>query len=419
MAIGLVTPTAPAAAAPVEVVVQYSQPQIFDKVFEKLKADFEAKNPDIKIKFRGPQADYGVNMQGLLREATVGGLPDVNYLGLLYVGMAGERGIALDLAPLEKAEGKTFEQEGWTPSMQSIGLADGKQIGLPFAISMSLVYYNADLVRKAGGDPKNMPRDWDGLLKLAGKIKALGPEYAGMYMPYASSWYGAWSFQGVQFGLGGEMMPKGAKTVAFDKDPQFREAVGLYRRMVDEGGLVPMADQAQRQQFIAGRMGIFIDSISRLNNFSSSVGERFELGTSPHPLGSANGRLPTGGNVAILTKQAARDPAVLAAAFKWLKYSTGPEGTNQVIRQVGYTPVNVLALDDPKLLKGYFDTRPLHKTAVDQIPLVREWFIYPGPNGIKIDDVIGQHLEAVVNKSMTPDEALVSLTKQVNALLPN
>jgi multiple sugar transport system substrate-binding protein len=418
LAIAIVTPVQPVAAAPVEVVVQYSQPQIFDKVFEKLKSDFEAKNPDIKIKLRGPQADYSINIQAILREATVGGLPDVNYVGLSYVGMVGERGIAVDLAPLQKAEGKTFEQEGWTPSMQSIGRAGAMQVGLPFAVSMSLVYYNADLVRKVGADPNNMPRDWDGLLKIAGKIKALGPEYAGMYIPYSSSWYGAWYYQGVLFGLGGEMMPKGAKTVAFDKDTHFRQAFGLYRRMVDEGGLTAMADQAQRQQFIAGRMGLFIDSISRLNNFSSSVGERFQLGTSPHPLGGANGRLPTGGNVAIVTKQAARDPAVLAAAFKWLKYSTGPEGTNQVIRQVGYTPVNVLALDDPKLLKGYFDTRPLHKTAVDQIPLVREWYIYPGANGIKIDDTLGQHLEAVVNKTMTPDEALVSLTKQVNALLP-
>lgn len=418
LAVAIVTPVQPAAAAPVEVVVQYSQPQIFDKVFEKLKSDFEAKNPDIKIKLRGPQADYSINIQAILREATVGGLPDVNYVGLSYVGMVGEHGIAVDLAPLQKAEGKTFEQEGWTPSMQSIGQADGKQLGLPFAVSMSLVYYNADLVRKVGADPNNMPRDWDGLLKIAGKIKAHGPEYAGMYIPYSSSWYGAWYYQGVLFGLGGEMMPKGAKTVAFDKDPYFRQAFGLYRRMVDEGGLMAMSDQAQRQQFIAGRMGLFIDSISRLNNFSSSVGERFQLGTSPHPLGGTNGRLPTGGNVAIVTKQAARDPAVLAAAFKWLKYSTGPEGTNQVIRQVGYTPVNVLALEDPKLLKGYFDTRPLHKTAVDQIPLVREWYIYPGPNGIKIDDTLGQHLEAVVNKTMTPDEALVSLTKQVNALLP-
>ncbi|WP_137389557.1 extracellular solute-binding protein [Rhodoligotrophos defluvii] len=407
-----------ASAEPVELTVQYTQPQIFDKVFEKLKADFEAQHPDIKIKFRGPHTDYSAGVQALLRQATVGGMPDVDYVGLSFVPIVGERDIAVDLTPLMKADGSSFEKEGWTASMQSIGQADGKQIGLPFAVSMSLVYYNADLVRKVGADPDNMPRDWDGLLGIAGKIKALGPDMAGMYIPYASTWYGAWYFQGVLFGLGGEMMTPNAKTVAFDKDPYFQKAFDLYRRMVDEGGLVPMSDQAARQQFIAGRMGLFIDSISRLNNFTTSIGDRFTLGTSPHPLGAENGRLPTGGNVAIITKEAEKDPAILAAAWKWLKYSTGPQGTNAVIRLVGYTPVNVLALEDPALLKGYFDDKPLHRTAVDQIPLVREWYSFPGPNTIKIDDVIGQHLEAVVDKTETPEQALVSLTKQVNELLP-
>jgi multiple sugar transport system substrate-binding protein len=212
-------------------------------------------------------------------------------------------------------------------------------------------------------------------------------------------------------------MQPSAKTVAFEKDPIFAKAVGMYRRMADEGGFVPIADQAARQQFIAGRMGLFIDSISRLNNFAGSIGERFRLGTSPHPI-TANGRLPTGGNVAVITTAAEKNPAVLAAAWKWLKYSTGPYGTTQVIKKVGYTPVNVLALEDPALLKGYFDSRPLHKTAVDQIPLIREWFQFPGPNSLKIDDVIGQHLEAVIDKSKTPEAALVSLSGEVNRLLP-
>jgi multiple sugar transport system substrate-binding protein len=409
--------TVAAIAQPVEVVVQYSQPQIFDKVFEQLKADFEAQNPDIKIKFRGPHKDYGAGLQALLREAVVGDMPHVAYLGLSHVPVVADRGIAVDLRPLMKSDGSTFEKNGWTESLQSLGRAGDKQLALPFAVSMSLVYYNADLVKKAGGDPDNMPRDWDGLLKLAGKIRALGPDNAGMYIPYSSSWYGAWYFQGVLFGLGGEMLQPGAHTVAFDKDQLFAKAVGMYRRMADEGGLVPLADQAARQQFIAGRMGLFIDSISRLNNFSESVGERFQLRTSPHPIGATSARLPTGGNVVAITTAAEKNPAVLAAAWKWVKYSTGPFGTTQVVKKVGYTPVNVLALEDPALLKGYFDNRPLHKTAVDQIPLIREWFQYPGPNSLKIDDVIGQHLEAVVDKSMTPEAALVSLTAEVNRLL--
>lgn len=416
-ALALASPTT-GRAEPVELVVQYSQPQIFDGVFAKLKDEFEARNPDIKVTFRGPQKDYGANVQALLREAVVGDMPHVDYLGLSHLPVVADRGLAVDLAPLMEKDGQTFEENGWTESLQSVGRIGGKQLALPFAISMSVVYYNADLVRRVGGDPDAMPRDWDGLLALAGKVADLGPDYAGMYMHYSAAWYGAWGFQGVLFSHGGEMMRPGAAKVSLTADAPWRESIETYARMVSEGGMKPLADQAQRQQFIAGKMGFVIDSISRLFNFEQAIGDRFELRTARYPMATAGGRLPTGGNVAIITTAAAEDPAVLDAAWKWVKFTTGPYGTTQVIKLVGYTPVNVLALEDPSLLKGYFDNRPNHRTAVEQIGIVREWFQYPGENSLKIDDAIGEHLEAVVDGSMSPDDALVSLEQEINRLLP-
>jgi multiple sugar transport system substrate-binding protein len=407
-----------ARAEATELVVQYTQPQFFDGAFAKLKKEFEAQNPGITINYRGPLPNYGAGIQALLREATVGEMPHVDYVGLSHIPTVAQRGLAVDLAPLMAADGQTFEENGWTESLQSLGRFGGKQLALPMAVSMSVVYYNADLVRKVGGDPDNMPKDWDGIIELAGKIRALGPDYAGMYTPYSAGWYGAWYFQGVLFSHGGEMMQPGAKKVALADDPIWRKSLGMYERMTKEGGMLPQGDQAQRQQFLAGKMGLIIDSISRLFNFEKGIGDRFDFRTSEHPMGAANGRLPTGGNVAIITTAAKKDPKVLDAAWKWVKFSTGPFGTTQVIKLVGYTPVNVNALDDPRYLKGYFDTRPNHKTAVDQISRVREWYQYPGTNGQKIDDIIGEHLEAIVGDSMTPEEALVSLTKKINRLLP-
>lgn len=409
---------ATAQAEPVELIVQYSQPQIFDGVFEALKQEFEAQNPDVTVTFRGAQKNYGDNVQALLRDAVVGDMPHVNYLGLSFVPTVADRNLAVDLAPLMERDGETFEENGWSDSLQSVGRFEGRQLALPFAISMSLTYYNADLVRQVGGDPDNMPTDWDGIIELAGKIDALGPDYAGMYLPYAASWYGAWYFQGALFSNGGEMMQPGAGKVALTDDPAWQTAMGLYDRMSEEGGMMAVGDQAQRQQFIAGRMGFVIDSISRLFNFEQSIGDRFELRTSNHPMGVASGRLPTGGNVAMITTAAEQDPAVLDAAWRWVKFSTGPVGTTEVIKLVGYTPVNTLALEAPKLLKGYFDTRPNHKTAVEQISLVRGWFQFPGENSLKIDTVIGEHLESVVDNSLTPEEALASLEEEINRLLP-
>lgn len=166
-------------------------------------------------------------------------------------------------------------------------------------------------------------------------------------------------------------------------------------------------------------MGFFLDSISRLSNFERAIGDRFDLRTSPYPLDDREaGGLVTGGNAAIITRTAAKDPKVLAAARRWIKFTSGPRGTNEVIRHVGYVPVNVLALQDPALLKGYFDDRPRHRTAVDQIPLVREWFQFPGANGVKINDTISEYLQTIVDRSQTPEAALKAMVSEVDALLP-
>ena len=406
-----------ARAEPVELIVQYTQPQIFDGVFDALKAEFEARNPDVTVSFRGAHNTYGDNVQALLRDAVVGDMPHVNYLGLSFLPTVADRGLAVDLAPLMENDGETFEENGWTESLQSVGRHGGQQLSLPFAISMSLTYYNADLVRQVGGDPDNMPTDWDGIIDLAGRIDDLGPDYAGMYLPYSASWYGAWYFQGALFSNGGEMMQPGASDVSIVDDPAWQVAMGLYDRMAEEGGMMAVGDQAHRQQFIAGRMGFVIDSISRLYNFEQSIGDRFDFRTARHPMGAADGRLPTGGNLAMITTAAEEDPAVLDAAWRWVRFASGPFGTDQVIRLVGYTPVNTLALDDPDLLQGYFDSRPNHRTAVEQIPLVRDWFQFPGENSLEIDTVIGEHLEGVVDDSLTPEQALTSLEDEINTLL--
>lgn len=415
----LVTPAliAPAAADQTRLVVQYTFPVAFDPAFERLKATFARENPDIELVFRAPHKDYDVGIQALLRESVTGDMPHVTYVGLNHMRIVLERDLAVDLVPLMKADGTSFEAGGWTAAIQGLGQVDGHQIGLPFAVSTGVVYVNADLVRKAGGDPANMPRDWAGLLQLAGRIGKLGPDIAGMYMPWTGA-SGAWLFQGLVYGVGGDIMKPGAKKVAFDGE-EGRYAITLYRRMVDEGAMPNIPDQAARQQFIAGKMGLFLDSISRLGNFERAIEDRFDLRAAHYPVDAGEkGGLVTGGNAAIITKAAAKDPAVLQAAWRWLKFSTGPRGTTEVIKNVGYVPVNVLALEDPALLKGYFDDRPRHKVAVDQIPLMREWYQFPGPNGVKINDTISEYLQAVVDKSKAPDAALAEMVAEVNRLLP-
>lgn len=99
---GLAAFATPAKADQVELVVQYTQSQIFGGVFDALKEEFEAQHPDVTVTFRGAHNTYSDNVQALLREATVGDMPHINYLGLSYLPVSAIAGTnhqtAFDLA---------------------------------------------------------------------------------------------------------------------------------------------------------------------------------------------------------------------------------------------------------------------------------------------------------------------------------
>ncbi len=78
-------------------------------------------------------------------------------------------------------EGRDMAALGYTPEALALTQIDGVQYGLPWTSSTPVMFYNADLVRQAGGDPAAMPTTWDETIALAAKIDALGDDVMGMY----------------------------------------------------------------------------------------------------------------------------------------------------------------------------------------------------------------------------------------------
>jgi multiple sugar transport system substrate-binding protein len=53
-----------------------------------------------------------------------------------------------------------------------------------------------------------------------------------------------------------------------------------------------------------------------------------------------------------------------------------------------------------------------------QLPKATGWYAFPGENGLKITDVIKDHLQSVVAQKAEPMTALSTMSKEVQALLP-
>jgi multiple sugar transport system substrate-binding protein len=162
--------TASLAQTQTEIVMQYPYPELFTETHKKISEEFAKIQPNIKVTMRAPYESYEDGTQKVLREAVTNQMPDVSFQGLNRIRVLVDKNIPAQLDEYIAAE-KDFDKQGFHQAMYDIGTASGKVYALPFAISLPIVYVNLDLVKKAGGDPENLPKTWDELLALAKKVK--------------------------------------------------------------------------------------------------------------------------------------------------------------------------------------------------------------------------------------------------------
>ena len=394
-----------------EIKVLYSIPDLFKTLHEQIAAEFMKAHPQYKVTFLAPQPQYEEVAQATLRAAVTNTLPDVAYQGLNRQRVFYDRNLAQPMDALIAAD-PDFKTYGHAPGLLDIGRFGGKQLGIGFSVSTPIIYYNADLVTKAGGDPANLPADWDGIFALARKVKALGGATQGFHFDWDIT--GNWMWQALVFANGGSMLTADEKKVAFD-GPAGKTAIDTLGRMVTDGTMRDVAQSVSLQDFTSGTMGIWGHSTSRLGGVTKQVADKFKLRTGPFPC-QADGRLPLGGNVAMMF---AKDAAKQKASWEYIKFATGPIGATMMVQATGYFPSALAVADDPKYLKAYYEKNPNHMVATKQLPKSTGWYAFPGDNGIKITDVIKDHLQSVVSQKAKPDAVLPQMTKDVQALLPS
>ncbi|MDD1526188.1 ABC transporter substrate-binding protein [Bradyrhizobium sp. WBOS7] len=395
-----------------EIVMQYPYPELFTETHKRIAEEFAKVHPEIKVTMRAPYESYEDATQKVLREAVTNQMPDVSFQGLNRIRVLVDKNIPAPLDGYIGAE-KDFDKQGFHQAMYDIGTAGGKVYALPFAISLPIVYVNLDLVKQAGGDVNNLPKTWDELLTLAKKIKALGNDTNGV--TYAWDITGNWLWQAPVFARGGTMLNADETKVAFD-GVEGKFAINTIARLVNEGGMPNLDQPSMRAAFASGKTGFHITSTSDLNKVTQMTGGKFALKTIPFPdVVSPNGRLPAGGNVVLIL---AKDKAKRDAAWEAVKFWTGPKGAAIMAETTGYMPPNKVAND--VYLKDFYVKNPNNYTAVSQLALLTKWYAFPGDNGLKITDVIKDHLNSIISgaRAKEPEAVLADMTADVQKLLP-
>jgi len=141
---------------------------------------FEAKNPDVKIVSTAQPGEYMELLQKMIADIAAGNpAPDLfvgGYNLMNYIHTEMNPVLINNLAPNAAAYSEFTNK--FTPSMIKLGEIDRDQIGVPFALSNIVMYYNADIFKAAGLSDADVPKTWDDVTRVGAIIKERTGKYA-------------------------------------------------------------------------------------------------------------------------------------------------------------------------------------------------------------------------------------------------
>ncbi len=393
-----------------KVTIEFAYPysHLFDVTYEAMMPAFNAAHPNIEVKFRATYESYEDGTNTILREAVAGNLPDVTMQGLNRQQPLIEKNIAQSLEPFIAQEAD-FEKDGYHQAMLSLSTFNDEVYGLPFSISLPVGYYNMDILRAGGIE--ELPQTWDDVIAACETMRANGIDN-----PIFWGWNitGNWFVQALLWSQDSAIVKDGRVTL---DSPETLAALEQMQEIFTKCDMQNLEWKAALSSFSAGDIGMMFWSTSALGAVERSQGD-FELVTGPFPgMGGKPMGLPAGGNAAMLTSTS-DDPAVREAAWTFLKYITSGDGAAEVAKTTGYMPPNRAA--NEIILADFYEQNPNKQTAVDQLPLLRDWQAYPGDNGLAITQVIYDSIERIVTGDATDMKELQrELVEEVADLLPN
>jgi multiple sugar transport system substrate-binding protein len=260
------------------------------------------------------------------------------------------------------------------------------------------------------GGIETLPTTWDEVIAACESMKANGVEN-----PMFWGWNitGNWFVQALMWTQDEALVEDGKVKV---DSPEAATAFETMKSLFRGCDMQNLDWEEALASFSAGEIGMMFWSTSAVGAVERAKGD-FELQTGEFP--GIDGKplgLPAGGNSAMLTSTS-DDPAVQEAAWAWLKFITSGDGAAEVAKTTGYMPPNKAA--NEIILADFYEQNPNKMTAVNQLPLLREWQAYPGDNGLAITQVIYDGIESVVIGDQDDiAELQEEMTEEVNDLLP-
>ena len=381
---------------------------------KELVADFNKTHPNIEVVEKYNPDMYKGLTQNLQAAMASGKNPDVVQMGWSYLNYAAENLKYTDIPKMinEKVPAdKDFLQKNYLPNVLALAQTDdGKQIGIPYSVSVPVLYYNPEVFEKAGLDPKNPPKTWAEVQSAAKQIK----EKTGIMGFFMQEYADNWAQQALIESNGGKMLKKenGKTKAAFDT-PEAAEAYQLLADMVKDGSGLHATNEEGFQAYLSGKLGMVCTTIGKRANFEKSA--KFKVMVAPFPVFEGKSlQVPAGGNFLMVFS---KDDAKQKAAWEFIKYLESPAALAKWSTGTGYLPPRKDVEQDPNGFKKMIEENKNIQAALSTMPNLVKWASFPGANGLQAEQLLIDVRDVILSGKQTAAEALHTTAEKVNSLL--
>ena len=381
---------------------------------KELVADFNKTHPNIEVVEKYNPDMYKGLTQNLQAAMASGKNPDVVQMGWSYLNYAAENLKYTDIPKMinEKVPAdKDFLEKNYLPNVLALAQTDdGKQIGIPYSVSVPVLFYNPEVFEKAGLDPNNTPKTWAEVQKAAKQIK----EKTGIMGFFMQEYADNWAQQALIESNGGKMLKKenGKTKAAFDS-PEAADAYQLLADMVKDGSGLHATNEEGFQAYLSGKLGMVCTTIGKRANFEKSA--KFKVMVAPFPVFDGKQlQVPAGGNFLMVFS---KDDAKQKAAWEFIKYLESPAALAKWSTGTGYLPPRKDVEQDPNGFKKMIEENKNIQAALSTMPNLVKWASFPGANGLQAEQMLIDVRDVILSGKQTAAEALHTTAEKVNSIL--
>ena len=406
-----------ASAEEVEITVAHPYGKIFRPIHQAIIKEFNKVHPDIKVKLEAPYPDYEEVAQRTLVGVTQKNAPTVSFQGINQIRQFVDAGYAYDLSGFKAADPRWQDKDGYYPSMMELGVFNGKQYAVPFAVSTPIMYINTEAFEKAGVEP---PKTWEEFEEIAPALKDAG------YVPLVQSqltWEMTENFfsrNNLQFATNNNGYDSVEGTEILVNTP---EHVMMYEKLkdwYDNGyfGYYGAGWSDNQKPFEENKVALWIGSSGSFGGLQSTAQMPFSATFLPY-WGSIDGAGTNSfiGGAALFALSGKSDDENKCTA-DFFQFLTSPEIQYFYHKSTGYVPVTTAAYELAKE-DGWYEEQPVAEVGIQQLSLPGgEWSkgyrmgFYP-----QIREVMEREYNKIFAGETSVQDAMATIEQEGNALL--